>query len=251
MTQIINFTRADLPSLPAFYPPQTAVGPDASSLPDKPALFQNPFLLPSPGPLAPSSDGSSAGDGQSKVTLQTPPPSPSAAKTAPPSTPSRPALPPGMLTSPQKYFPISPSSGKIKWTPRSQREKRVIYVLKNFDTSELYIGKTERELQFRISEHYRLGLKSAIKHSLLSMKSRRLKKPDFHQLLITDHFAVGILFRQSDNPSLDLSQAEKTAIAFKGSYQHGYNRSPGGEGGLRSTFPPDPTQTKITAYLHP
>ncbi len=126
---------------------------------------------------------------------------------------------PPQTTTPTKYYPLRKDRKKrvsIDWTPDGKNLQGV-YVIKNQETNERYVGKTERPFRRRMSEHL-----SSARHP----ETKRGQLP-FYQAIREnpEDFAFGILSEKTS------SAIERYFIQLKNSQNHGFNANGGGGGG--------------------
>lgn len=130
----------------------------------------------------------------------------------------RPFIPPAKTT-PDRYFPVErrkDGSIGIELTPNTKKTGPAVYVLRNWETDERYIGMTVRKAGDRVNEHVHL-----INHPEKETGQRRLYN------LMRKHperFGFGILHQ----PQKDQIKASETHhIGIKDSFDNGYNKTHG------------------------
>jgi ribosomal protein S6 len=134
----------------------------------------------------------------------------------------KPFVPPSRST-PEKYFPLKKRSDGtvgVKFTPRSAKIERAVYVFRNEETDERYVGKTIRKVPKRLAEHLHFA-----NHPEKEQGQKRLYKEIREN---TEAFSVGIL--QEVPPDHSLDKSEKHFIKIKRARTHGYNGNGGGGG---------------------
>lgn len=111
----------------------------------------------------------------------------------------------------------------VALSPHSKKMKKVIYVFKNRVTGERYVGKTERELRKRISEHMHYA----------NHPEKDTGKTALYQAIRDDHTSidVGILYAIPKEQEEMIDEIEKVFIAHFDSTKTGYNGNAGGGGG--------------------
>jgi predicted GIY-YIG superfamily endonuclease len=122
--------------------------------------------------------------------------------------------------SPEKSYPIDSKSLRVQLTPTA---KGSIYVIKKITDKSRYVGKTERKIQKRMSEHssFARNKDSELGHKRLYKDMR--KAPEDFVVKLYDPEKLGIE---------DLNLCEKALIQhFKEQDEPLYNKNDGGGGG--------------------
>lgn len=131
---------------------------------------------------------------------------------------------PEVYETPEKYFPLKRYDGqpvKFELSPKTAQSRDVVYVIKNEQTGEKYVGTTVGPLKRRMGEHARDAKSSRKKRIKGSLHFAMAKHPE--------HFVAGILAKNVSDPE-ERFQLEKEMIESKDSYYKGYNQNKGGGG---------------------
>ena len=131
---------------------------------------------------------------------------------------------PEVYETPEKYFPLKMYEGqpvKFELSPETGKSKDVVYVIKNEETGEKYVGTTLGPLKRRMGEHARESISSRKKTIKGSLHFEMAKHPE--------HFVAGILAKNVSDPE-ERFQLEKEMIVSKDSFLNGYNQNRGGGG---------------------
>jgi hypothetical protein len=111
----------------------------------------------------------------------------------------------------------------VPLSPTTKKTKNVIYVFKNIQTGERYVGKTIRALNKRISEHM---------HHAAHPEKDAGKLP-LQKAIRKNHkdISVGVLYRVPKEEEDLIDEIEKSFIEYYQSSETGYNGNKGGGGG--------------------
>ena len=125
--------------------------------------------------------------------------------------------------SPQKKPIVKTKKGfKACLSPHSKKTKKDIYVFKNSNTGERYVGKTIRELRKRMSEHMHYA----------AHPEKDTGKGPLYKGIRSDHTSidVGILYQVPKDQENMIDEIEKAFIKHYDSSNNGYNGNSGGGG---------------------
>ena len=125
------------------------------------------------------------------------------------------------FVSPKKKPIVTTEKGqRVLFSPEDKKAKGVIYVFKNMQNGERYIGKTIREINKRISEHLHYA-----RHP-----EKDAGKAPLQQAIRLDasKIEVGILYHVKEDQMDHIDSIEKAFIEYYQSHKTGYNQNAGG-----------------------